>query len=156
MIGSDEEKSLQDSVPSDPVTKKKNSPEKIIALVLASVAGILLLLALAAGGFVLYTGSLRPSMFQERSSEEMEKVRVQVVQASTPTPSPPPLGEIVDADWIDEEGKPWKELIAQAEWIIDLGPGGGSAGGEIVFEGTPEQIVCCNDSKTGIYLKEMI
>ncbi len=48
------------------------------------------------------------------------------------------------------------ELIAQADWIIDLGPGGGSAGGEIVFEGTPEQIVCCNDSKTGIYLKEMI
>lgn len=107
LIGSDEEKSLQDSVPSDPVTKKKNSPEKIIALVLASVAGILLLIALAAGGFVLYTGSLRPSMFQDRSSEEMEKVRVQVVQACTPTPSPPPLGEIIDADWIDEEGKPW-------------------------------------------------
>ncbi|MBQ4175965.1 MAG: LCP family protein [Lachnospiraceae bacterium] len=87
--------------------KKKNSPEKIIAIVLASLAGLLLLLALAAGGFVLYTGSLRPSMFQERPTQEMQKVREQVVQASTPTPSPPPLGEIVDADWIDEEGKPW-------------------------------------------------
>ena len=48
------------------------------------------------------------------------------------------------------------ELIAQADWIIDLGPGGGSAGGEVVFEGTPEQIVLSGDSKTGIYLKEMI
>lgn len=87
--------------------KKKNSPEKIIAIVLASLAGLLLLLALAAGGFVLYTGSLRPSMFQERPTQEMQKVREQVVQASTPTPSPPPLGEIIDADWIDEDGKPW-------------------------------------------------
>lgn len=106
---SDEESIQQiDASSPEPEKKKKNSPEKIIAIVLASLAGLLLLLALAAGGFVLYTGSLRPSMFQERSTEEMEKVRVQVVQASTPTPSPPPLGEIVDADWIDEEGKPWK------------------------------------------------
>ena len=104
-----EEESVQqiEDSSTEPEQKKKNSPERIIAIVLASLAGLLLLLALAAGGFVLYTGSLRPSMFQERSTEEMEKVRVQVVQASTPTPSPPPLGEIIDADWIDEDGKPW-------------------------------------------------
>ena len=48
------------------------------------------------------------------------------------------------------------ELIAQADWIIDMGPEGGSGGGEIIFEGTPEQIISRTDSKTGLYLKEMI
>ena len=44
------------------------------------------------------------------------------------------------------------ELIAQADWIIDIGPEGGSKGGEIVFTGTPEQILTCKESKTGKYL----
>ena len=44
------------------------------------------------------------------------------------------------------------ELIAQADWIIDIGPEGGSKGGEIVFTGTPEQIRNCKESKTGKYL----
>lgn len=48
------------------------------------------------------------------------------------------------------------ELIAQADWIIDMGPNGGSDGGRIVFEGLPEQIVDCSSSKTGKFLKEMI
>ena len=48
------------------------------------------------------------------------------------------------------------ELIAQADWIIDMGPEGGSGGGEIVFTGTPEDIVEYAPSKTGQYLREMI
>ena len=48
------------------------------------------------------------------------------------------------------------EMIAQADWIIDVGPDGGSGGGEIVFEGTLEQIVTAAVLKTGRYLKEMI
>lgn len=48
------------------------------------------------------------------------------------------------------------ELIAQADWIIDMGPEGGSGGGEIVFTGTPEDIVEYAPSKTGHYLREMI
>ena len=48
------------------------------------------------------------------------------------------------------------EMIAQADWIIDMGPGGGSDGGEIVFEGTPQQIVRCGRSKTGSFLREML
>ena len=48
------------------------------------------------------------------------------------------------------------ELIAQADWIIDMGPEGGSGGGEIVFNGTPEQILSCDHSKTGKYLAETI
>ena len=48
------------------------------------------------------------------------------------------------------------EMIAQADWIIDVGPDGGSCGGEIVFKGIPEQIIDCGISKTGKHLKEMI
>ncbi len=44
------------------------------------------------------------------------------------------------------------EVIKQADWIIDLGPEGGDRGGEIVFEGTPEDIVKCERSYTGQYL----
>ena len=44
------------------------------------------------------------------------------------------------------------EVIKVADWIIDLGPEGGDAGGYKVFEGTPEEIVNCGDSYTGKYL----
>ena len=44
------------------------------------------------------------------------------------------------------------ELIAQADWIIDMGPDGGSGGGEVVFCGTPAEILDCHESKTGKYL----
>ena len=46
------------------------------------------------------------------------------------------------------------EMISQADWIIDMGPNGGSEGGEVVFEGTPSQIVDCPQSKTGLWLKK--
>ncbi|MEC0373554.1 ATP-binding cassette domain-containing protein [Paenibacillus chibensis] len=45
------------------------------------------------------------------------------------------------------------EVISQADWIIDLGPDGGSKGGQVVFEGTPSQIVHAEQSITGRYLK---
>lgn len=48
------------------------------------------------------------------------------------------------------------ELISQADRIIDMGPEGGTGGGRIVFEGTPEQILQCDEYKTGKYLSEMI
>ena len=48
------------------------------------------------------------------------------------------------------------EVIAQADWIIDMGPLGGKEGGRIVFEGTPEQILDCKQSLTGRALKEAI
>lgn len=48
------------------------------------------------------------------------------------------------------------ELIAKADWIIDMGPGGGVEGGEILFSGTPEQILHCEASKTGRYLKRAL
>lgn len=46
-------------------------------------------------------------------------------------------------------------LISQADWIIDLGPEGGELGGQIVAQGTVEQIMKNSNSWTGKYLKEM-
>lgn len=47
------------------------------------------------------------------------------------------------------------DLIAEADWVIDLGPEGGEAGGRIVAEGTPEAIAACRDSHTGAALRQM-
>ncbi len=46
------------------------------------------------------------------------------------------------------------DVIKTADWIIDLGPEGGDRGGEIVFEGTPEEIIQHPTSYTGQFLKE--
>src|SRR5690606_4001118 len=48
------------------------------------------------------------------------------------------------------------DVIKTADWIIDLGPGGGVKGGEIVAEGTPEQVAATERSFTGHYLKPML
>jgi excinuclease UvrABC ATPase subunit len=44
------------------------------------------------------------------------------------------------------------DVIRNADWIVDLGPEGGSKGGRIVFEGTPKQLVNVPQSLTGQYL----
>lgn len=44
------------------------------------------------------------------------------------------------------------DVIAQADWIIDMGPGAGSEGGRVIFEGNPEALVNHPDSITGKYL----
>ncbi len=48
------------------------------------------------------------------------------------------------------------DVIKHADWIIDLGPEGGKKGGEILFEGIPEDLVNCEKSYTGKYLKELL
>ena len=48
------------------------------------------------------------------------------------------------------------DVIKTADWIIDLGPEGGGAGGKIVAEGPPEKIVQCAESFTGQYLKSVL
>ena len=44
------------------------------------------------------------------------------------------------------------EVIKSSDWVIDLGPEGGENGGQIVFEGRPEELVKCNTSYTGKFL----
>ena len=48
------------------------------------------------------------------------------------------------------------ELLAQADHIIDLGPGAGEEGGNIVVAGTPEEVMACKESLTGQYLKQAL
>jgi excinuclease ABC subunit A len=48
------------------------------------------------------------------------------------------------------------EVIKCADWIIDLGPEAGDQGGEIVAEGTPEQIAACSSSHTGMALSHLL
>ena len=48
------------------------------------------------------------------------------------------------------------DIIKYADWIIDLGPEGGKKGGELIFQGLPEDIVNCERSITGKYLKNEI
>ena len=48
------------------------------------------------------------------------------------------------------------DVIKCADYIIDLGPDGGNKGGQLVFAGTPEEIVKCKDSVTGRFLNEKL
>ncbi|MGQ3293748.1 MAG: ATP-binding cassette domain-containing protein, partial [Shinella sp.] len=48
------------------------------------------------------------------------------------------------------------EVIKTADWVIDFGPEGGDGGGEVIAEGTPEDIVKVERSYTGHFLKELL
>ena len=48
------------------------------------------------------------------------------------------------------------DVIKTADYLIDLGPEGGAAGGTIVCTGTPEEVAQCAQSYTGKYLKSVL
>ena len=48
------------------------------------------------------------------------------------------------------------DVIKTADWVIDLGPEGGAAGGQVVAVGTPEEIARCETSHTGSYLHQVL
>ena len=48
------------------------------------------------------------------------------------------------------------DVIKTADWVIDLGPEGGSGGGTVIATGTPEQVAMVEDSYTGEFLKKML
>lgn len=48
------------------------------------------------------------------------------------------------------------DVIKTADWILDLGPEGGDEGGEIIAQGTPEQVATTEGSYTGQYLKKLL
>jgi len=48
------------------------------------------------------------------------------------------------------------EVIKTADWIVDLGPEGGDGGGEIVAEGTPEDVARAEESSTGQFLRRVL
>ncbi|HET9243169.1 MAG TPA: excinuclease ABC subunit UvrA, partial [Gaiella sp.] len=48
------------------------------------------------------------------------------------------------------------DVIKQADWLVDLGPEGGEAGGEVIAAGTPEQVADVAESYTGQFLRELL
>jgi excinuclease ABC subunit A len=48
------------------------------------------------------------------------------------------------------------DVIKQADWLVDLGPEGGEAGGEVVATGTPEEVAAIDGSFTGQFLREVL
>ena len=48
------------------------------------------------------------------------------------------------------------DVIKTADWILDLGPEGGEAGGTVVAEGTPEQVAAVEGSHTGAFLRRVL
>jgi excinuclease ABC subunit A len=48
------------------------------------------------------------------------------------------------------------DVIKQADWIVDLGPEGGEAGGEVIATGTPEDVAAVEASVTGEFLREIL
>ncbi len=66
------------------------------------------------------------------------------------------LHDLVDRGnsvWVIEHNL---DIIASADWIIDLGPEGGDGGGEIIAEGTPETVALEPESRTGVFLKKYL
>ncbi len=66
------------------------------------------------------------------------------------------LGRLVDAGNTVVVVEHHLDVIKTADWIIDLGPEGGDAGGEIIAEGTPEQVAQVDGSYTGKFLREVL
>ena len=48
------------------------------------------------------------------------------------------------------------DVIKTADWLVDMGPEGGSRGGTVIAEGTPEQIAACPESYTGEHLRPLL
>jgi excinuclease ABC subunit A len=48
------------------------------------------------------------------------------------------------------------EVIKSADWLIDMGPEAGDAGGLLVVEGPPETVAACASSHTGQFLKPVL
>ena len=48
------------------------------------------------------------------------------------------------------------DVVARADWVIDMGPGAGHDGGRVIFEGTPAQLVEAERSLTGLHLRRRL
>ena len=66
------------------------------------------------------------------------------------------LGRLVDAGNTVVVIEHNLDVIKTADWLIDMGPEGGSRGGKVIAEGTPEQIAAHPDSHTGTFLRPIL
>lgn len=83
--------------------RRRRSKGRTAAIVLASLAALLVLLAAGVWGFLRYTNSLRASMFADRSSSQMQKIRWQRDEAEGRAPK-----DEEAPDWIDEDGNEYR------------------------------------------------
>lgn len=84
-------------------TERRRSKGRTGAIVLASLAALLVLLAVGAWGFLRYTNTLRAGMFADRSSSQMQKIRWQRDEEENVEPK-----EEGAPDWIDEDGNEYR------------------------------------------------
>lgn len=66
------------------------------------------------------------------------------------------LGRLVDAGNTVVVVEHHLDVIKTADWVVDLGPEGGEAGGEVVAEGPPEQVALIDGSYTGKFLRDVL
>jgi excinuclease ABC subunit A len=66
------------------------------------------------------------------------------------------LQRLVDAGTTVLVIEPNLDVIKQADWIVDLGPEGGEAGGEVIATGAPEQVAEVEESYTGQFLRQVL
>jgi excinuclease ABC subunit A len=48
------------------------------------------------------------------------------------------------------------DVVKTADWVIDLGPGGGPGGGQVIAEGTPDEVAKVQASFTGQFLRKVL
>jgi excinuclease ABC subunit A len=66
------------------------------------------------------------------------------------------LGRLVDAGNTVIVIEHNLDVIKTADWVIDLGPDGGSRGGNVIATGTPEDVARVEESYTGQFLKKLL
>jgi excinuclease ABC subunit A len=66
------------------------------------------------------------------------------------------LGMLVDAGNTVVVIEHQLDVVKVADWVLDLGPEGGSGGGHLIAAGTPEQVAACAASHTGRFLKDAL
>ena len=92
-------KFLKEGPPKSEKPKKNGNPMKVTAIVLSSLAAVLVLAAVGVGIFVWYSGSVRGAMFAARGS-----VSDTIPQSATTPADASETQARIDADWIDEQG----------------------------------------------------
>jgi excinuclease ABC subunit A len=48
------------------------------------------------------------------------------------------------------------DVIKTADWVIDMGPEGGTGGGAVIATGTPEEVADVSESHTGVFLRKLL
>ena len=127
--------------------------------------GALMSLADSAGGFLAFLNlpdGAKGTATIESKTNFLGPVREGYVHGVTRALHTGKRTIVVDTELFDDAGNTMiviehnLDVIKQADWIVDLGPEGGEAGGEIVAVGTPEDVARIDASFTGEFLRHVL